>query len=204
MTVAIRPATPDDRGVAALLHASAVPFYDRYAGGPDRARRLLDRAFPRPGHAASFQACRVAEVDGRVVGVVAAFPAARADALSRRFIALTAPRVPPWRWPGLVRGLWAAGRLVPRPPADAWYVDALAVAPEARHQGIARRLLADAEERAREVGAPAVALDTTIENAAARGLYVSAGFTPGPELRASPRAAALLGIEGFVPFVRWL
>ncbi len=53
----------------------------------------------------------------------------------------------------------------------------LAVQPEARRQGIARRLLADLEHAARRAGALTLFLEVADNNAAAVNLYESAGFT---------------------------
>src|SRR3712207_1708067 len=108
MTLAVRPATPDDPAVE-LLYVSAKPYYDAYAGSERRARAMLTALYPRTGHAASFEVCSVAELDGAVAGVLASFPVAESDARARRFVSLTAPRLPPWRWPALARHLRAAG-----------------------------------------------------------------------------------------------
>ena len=124
--------------------------------------------------------------------MIVGFPSADGEQLARRFLALTAPRIPPWRWPRLVRHLNAAAGLSPSPAAGSWYVDALAVAEDARRQGVARALLADAEAIARAKGATGVSLDTGLENAAARRLYEASGYRAArhpPRARASaPRA----------------
>ena len=56
------------------------------------------------------------------------------------------------------------------------YLDSLAVLPEYRHQGIARRLLKATKERAYQLGIPVVGLIVDKENPAGEALYVSAGF----------------------------
>ena len=76
MDVHVRAARPSDP-VAGLLFESASPYYAAYAGGERRARRPLDIVYPRAGHTASWEVCRVAEHDKRVVGVLAAFPDCR-------------------------------------------------------------------------------------------------------------------------------
>lgn len=200
--VHVRPATPAD-GADRLLYESARPYYDAYAGDEALARRLLARFHGRPGHAASFDVCRVAAADGRVVGVMAGFPAADCDRLARRFVALTIPRIPPWRWPGLLRHLHAAGLVSPAPPAGSWYVDALAVDPDWRRRGVATALLAAAEEEAARTGATGVSLDTGVGNAGARALYERRGFRPG-EIRRTPsdRVARAVGGVGFVAYFK--
>ena len=61
----------------------------------------------------------------------------------------------------------------------------LAVAPEARGKGVARRLMNECIQRARAVGAPALTLHTTDMMAAAMRLYERMGFAHAPELHFS-------------------
>jgi ribosomal protein S18 acetylase RimI-like enzyme len=147
--------------------------------------------------------CSVAEVDGEIVGVIAGYPVADADRYARRFLFLTLRRMPPWRWLAVMSHLRAAQRVSPSPPLRAWYVDALAVAPEWRRRGVARRLLEEASRRAAGAGLDGVALDTGLENAPARALYEAAGFRL-EEIREAPddsNARAVGGI-GFAAYFR--
>ena len=102
MDVDVRPARPGDP-VPELLYLSAAPYYAAFAGGAGHARALLARLYPRRGHTASWEVCRVAVVGEAVAGVLAAFPADRGDELARRFVRMTLVRTPPWRLPGLIR-----------------------------------------------------------------------------------------------------
>jgi ribosomal protein S18 acetylase RimI-like enzyme len=202
MDLHVRPARPGD-ALAGLLYESARPYYDAYAGTAERARAMLDDVYPRPRHAASWEVCRVALVDGQPAGVLAGFPVAAGDELARRFVTLTVPRLPPWRWPGVARHLRAAGTVSPRPPAGAWYVDALAVAEGFRRHGIARALLAEAADAAAAAGLSGVALDTGLANDPARALYESSGFR-ARQIRRAPdeRIARAIGGPGFVSYFR--
>ena len=202
MDVVVRPARPDDPADG-LLFASAAPYYAAYAGGPERALRLLRALYPRRGHSASWEVCRVAEDAGVVVGLLAAFPADAGDELARRFVRLTLTHSPPWRVPALFRHLRATAAVSPRPPAGMLYVDALATDPAHRRCGVATALLADAERQAAEAGLAGVALDTGIENRAARALYERTGFVPRG-LRPAPdeRTARAVGGSGFVGYVK--
>jgi ribosomal protein S18 acetylase RimI-like enzyme len=186
-----------------LLFESAKPYYTAYAGSEKRALTLLQAVFTQPGHAASYDCCTVAYVDGELVGVVAGFPVASGDRLSRRFIQLTLPKLPPWRWWGTFRHLRAAGNVAPTPPVDAYYVDALAVADGWRRKGIARQLLDVAHEQAREAGLGRLALDTGLHNTGARRLYEAYGFGER-EIRTAPndRTARALGGPGFVGYLK--
>jgi GNAT superfamily N-acetyltransferase len=202
MEVVVRSARPED-AVDGLLFLSAAPYYSAYAGGDDRARRLLAALYPLPGHTASWQVCRVAESGGSVAGVIAAFPSAAGDALARRFVRLTVRHSAPWRLLPLMRHLRATAAVAPLPPDRMLYVDALATDPAHRRSGVATALLADAERMAAAAGLDGVALDTGLENRGARALYERTGFTP-TTLRPAPdeRIARALGGSGFVGYVK--
>jgi ribosomal protein S18 acetylase RimI-like enzyme len=198
----IRPARPDDPAVE-LLYQSALPYYDAYAGGSRRARAMLEAVFPKDGHAASYECCRVALASGEIVGLLAGFPVPEGDRLARRFVRLTVPRLPPWAWPKTLGHLRAAGLLSPNPPFDAYYVDALAVAPAWRRRGIARMLLDDATRDASALGLSGLALDTGLHNDGARALYRACGFREREVRRApTPRAERAIGGPGFVAYFK--
>jgi ribosomal protein S18 acetylase RimI-like enzyme len=202
MPFAVRPACPADPADG-LLYLSAKPYYDAYAGSERRARGLLGAVYPRPGHAASYDVCVLAEAGSALAGVMACFPVRDGDERARRFVSLTAPRVPPWHWPALLRHLRAAGLVSPRPPRDTLYVDALAVDPAWRRRGVARTLLEQAESTAAAAGLAGVSLDTGLQNAPARALYEAAGFDE-LEIRHAPSdaVARAIGGPGFVSYFK--
>ena len=204
MNLLVRPARPEDPCVP-LLFESAKPYYTAYAGSEKRALSLLQAVWREPGHAASYECCRVAISEDRIVGLVSGFPVGDGDRLSRRFIKLTLRRLPPWRWPGTYRHLRAAGNVSPHPPLDAYYVDALAVDAGWRRRGVAQRLLKDAEGEAQRAGLHRLALDTGVHNAPARALYQAYGFDQR-EIRRAPdeRTAKALGGPGFVAYLKAL
>jgi ribosomal protein S18 acetylase RimI-like enzyme len=203
----VRAARRGDSVAAGLLYESAAPYYDAYFGTEHRARRVLGAIWRHPGHTASYETCRVAALadddPGGVLGVVSGFPLADGDRLANAFVSRSTRAVAPWRWPRIFRHLRAAARLTPRPPADAYYVDALAVAGDTRRRGVARALLDDAARRATAVGASGVALDTGLGNAAARALYEASGFER-VEVRTAPdpETARAIGGRGFVSYFR--
>lgn len=204
MELLVRSARPDDPCVP-LLFESAKPYYIAYAGSERRALALLDAVFALPGHAASYDCCSVAVADEQIVGLVAGFPVRDGDRLARRFLRLTLRRVPPWNWPRTLRHLRAAGDVAPRPPLDAYYVDALAVDAAWRRRGVARRLLEEAETQAAGAGMRRIALDTGLHNAPARALYEHSGFGQSEIRRArDDRTARALGGPGFVAYLKAL
>ncbi len=203
MALLVRPAVPADALAPGLLYASSAPYYDAFAGSAAGARQLLEDLWEHAGHTASVERCHVAVRDGVVVGALAAFPTLDGDALARRFLRLALPRLGLRRLPAVTRHLRASGRMMPLPPSDALYVDSLAVHPDARRQGVATALLAQADALARAQGLRAVALDTGLENAGGQALYDAAGFTRTGERRApDERTARIVGGTGFVSFVR--
>lgn len=184
--------------MARLLHHSAADMYNRFAGGEDRALRLLERSLAEPGNASSADVVWVAEVDGRVAGAMAAFAVDETVTRSAAFLRLALRTAPPWRWPKALMLYWAGGRAAPSPPSPSFYVDALATDPALRRRGAASALLGEAERQARQRGLPAVALDTTVGNSEARALYAQAGFE---EVAYRPPAR---GLPGFVALVKRL
>jgi ribosomal protein S18 acetylase RimI-like enzyme len=190
-----RPRPDEAAAVVALLHESAAGMYDRFAGGRERALRTLERAFHELGNSASAEVVWVVEVDGEIAAAMAGFPVDEALARSRAFLRFALRGSPFWRWPGALRLYWLGGRASPSPPPAAFYIDALATDAAYRRRGMARALLAEAEQQARARGLPSVALDTTLDNKPARSLYVSAGFDEvayRPPTRALPGFVALV------------
>src|SRR5690349_980170 len=202
MDLLVRPALPQDPA-APLLFESAKPYYTAYAGTEERALKLLQRVYARPGHAASYEFCRGAVIDDRIAGVVAGFPVRQADRLSQKFVSMTLKRLPPWRLPGTSKHLRAAGNVSPHPPLDAFYVDALAVDAAFRRRGVAKHLLTVAEQLAVDAGCTRVALDTGLTNHSARALYDGYGFRER-EIRRAPddRTARALGGPGFIGYLK--
>ena len=74
------------------------------------------------------------------------------------------------------------------PPGEPAEIKRLWVAPGARRLGVARRVLAELEARARTAGAEVVRLDTNRALRAATTLYRSAGYTEVPAFNDEPYA----------------
>jgi ribosomal protein S18 acetylase RimI-like enzyme len=184
--------------VADLLYESAGGMYDRFAGGPERAQSVLQRAFAEPGNNASIEVVTVAEVDGLVAAALAAFPVEETPGRAAAFLRIALRALPPWRWPGALRLYWAGSRAAPSPPPGALYVDALATDGSLRRRGAATALLEQAEGRARRLGLSSIALDTSLDNKPARSLYLGAGYE---EVAYRP---AVRGMPGFVALVKEL
>ena len=197
MELLIRRARPGDAEAAArLVHASAGGVYDRFAGGAERAQRVLRKAFLQTGSNASAEVIWVAELDGAVAAAMAAFPVDQTPRRARAFLSLTLLSLPPWRWPPTLRLYYTGARAAPPPPPRSFYVDALATEPGQRRRGAALALLEAAAVRASSLGLVSVSIDTGLDNEAARMLYRRAGFE---EVASRPGRA---GLPGFVSLVR--
>jgi ribosomal protein S18 acetylase RimI-like enzyme len=195
--VQIRKARQEDVvAVAELVFESAPDMYERFSGGRQRALSIITRAFQEQGTVASSEVVWVVELDGRIAAAMAAFPVAEAAERSRAYLRLALRATPLWRWPGTLRLYSAGGRASPKPREDSFYVDALATEPSLRRRGAAHALLDEADKEARSRSLPAVTLDTTLNNEAARALYARAGFDEVAYRAATRR------LPGFVALVR--
>jgi GNAT superfamily N-acetyltransferase len=189
--VLVRGARPGDAGaVAAIVYESAPQIYDRLVGGRARAVALLVAAFDREGTDVSAEVITVAELEGEVVAVLAAFPAREAGRRATGLVGLLLARAAPWRWPSVISFIRRGRKAAPAPPEESLYLDALATHPRYRRRGAARALLAAAEQKARELELPRIALDTEQSNSRARPLYESEGYiarATGPLVRGLPQ-----------------
>jgi ribosomal protein S18 acetylase RimI-like enzyme len=197
-TPLLRPALAEDEQEAVpLLYESGGVVYPRFAGSRGAALSVLAAAYRRSGTTASAEVVTLAEVDGRVVGALVAFPVTEGARRARRYMKVALARLPPWRWRRALRIFRA---LRPAPPSTALYIDSLATAAGFRRAGVATALLEHAAAQAVARGCTHVTLETEVENSAARALYREAGFR---ETDVLPPVEPRLG-EGYVCLLREL
>jgi ribosomal protein S18 acetylase RimI-like enzyme len=190
----IRAPVPEEAAqVASLLYLTSPGGFALFGGSPKGGMRVIEDAFGRSGTDNSREVVTVAELDGRLAGAMAAFPVSEAEERRRRFLRTAIRHRAPWHWLHIWRLARHGSRHAPKPPPDAFYVDALATGDAFRRRGVAMALLREAERLAREGGFPALALDTVAENQGARALYTRFGFEIGEERRARPPIPALVG-----------
>jgi ribosomal protein S18 acetylase RimI-like enzyme len=190
----VRPAREEDaRAVAEAIYLTSPEGFDLFGGRGERALRLIEAAFDKPGSDCSREVVTVAELDGEVAGAMSAFPAEEGDARRRTFLRLALRRRPPWRWWRVVRVARHGASHSPTPPAGSLYIDSLATAERFRRRGVAAALLDEAERVARERGLTAVSLDTRSSNSAARALYEGRGYDVHVQVAASRPIPALVG-----------
>ena len=152
--ISVRVAVPDDFDSAREVLRAAYSEYESAFPAENWAPYLKD-ILDLEGRAPESDLL-VAEMDGRIVACVSYFPpGAKASYPSDAYSE---------RWPED----WAAVRL-------------LAVDPDARGNGVGRRLTDECIERAREQGATAVGLHTTAPMSVARAMYERMGFGRAPQ-----------------------
>ncbi len=85
------------------------------------------------------------------------------------------------RWAVRDGGRLAAALVTTEHDGDC-HVSLVATLPEARRRGLASALLAAAEVLAREAGMRGIRVDTPVDNAPARALYLARGYAPGDRM----------------------
>jgi GNAT superfamily N-acetyltransferase len=197
--VHVRPARAGEAdSLAPLLYAVNPELHDRFAGNRERALRLIAEAFDSTGHSGSAEAVRVAEVGGRPAGVMACYPDWEGTRRGRADVRLGLRVSSLLHRPRLLIFVFRMQRAIPGSRGEALYVDALATAPEHRRHGVARALLAAAEDEARRLGLIRISLETEVANEPARRLYESCGFLATAEGR------RVRGVPRFVSYQREL
>lgn len=186
--VLIRDAEPADAPLVAWdLETATDRMFSLLLGA--RWETALTQVVSSPGHAWSLEHARIAETNGKPLGVILSGPASTpepADSLGL-----------PWGWTRL-RSSVVGFAFLPflsfmkhHEPGE-WYVTAVSVIPEARGHGVGAALLRDAAEQARAAGMTSVALDVDEKNVTAQRLYQREGFTL---VASSPRAWLAGGIR---------
>ena len=161
MNYTLRPATKSDcRRIAELYRISSDGVADYIwtklaAPGED----ILDvgrRRYEREGIPFSYQNCRMVEHDGRIIGMLVAFPMkVDADYVE------TDPVLLPYSV---------------LEEDESYYVCGMAVDADFRGQGIGSELLAEAERACRRLGLQKLSLIVFEQNARARRLYERSGY----------------------------
>lgn len=189
--VEVRPARPDDAAAAGLVFDAAAPAYTRLAGSAERARRIVALMWSRPGHSASYEHALVAEVDGKVAGVLIGFPVRDRYRLHRALLLASLRHLTPRRWPLLVAALPRIVLASPRPPRGAYYVGTIAIAWQARHRGVATTLGRHVEAEAGARGFRQIVAHTGTRHSLARHALESYGL----ELRRARRNGYALYVK---------
>lgn len=194
MTV-IRPAVLADLpGLSAVLaEAFSVKMHLLFGRDVARTRRLLQAIYQGPV-SRGYEGVIVAEQDGAIVGglVIEPMPWLRED-INRVDTAIAA-ELGPWRrfWNRV--GFSVFGH---EPQAGEAYITDVCVRRDQRGRGIAQKLMAYAEDWARERGRTAITLWVAASNRPARHVYAKVGMrVTGQEI--TPLAWLLFGVPRWV------
>lgn len=165
---------------ARLIHASDPAYYDYCFGASDVALRCLAVSWRAEQGSLSHAEVAVWRAENELLALASHYPVARAVALQAADDALPlqdlvevdlAAREATLSW------------LFPHIPADVWYLQTLAVAPQARSQGLGSRILHDIEQQARAAQASELHTDVDSANPGAARFYQRHGFVIVAETR---------------------
>ena len=152
-----------------------------------RWEQLLIGVVNTPGNAWSIEHARIAEVDGKPLGVILSGPSVVPEPDESFGLS--------WGWTRL--RLTVVGfvfrpflTLMRQHGVGAWHITALSVMPEARGRGVGRAMILDAVEHARAAGMMSVTLDVDVHNTVATRLYEREGF----EVQATSQNAWLASV----------
>ena len=170
--IVLRPASSADAEFLAWgLDEAAGGFFQTLFGR--RWRTILTTVMAQPAHAFSFQHVVIAESAGVPVGMCQGFPPGTPSGLTELSRAaglamLRASTIALAGWP-VMSALSTHG-------SDEWYLQAIAVKPEARGLGVGGLLFADAFARAGNAECSDLVLDVEMANVRARALYERLGL----------------------------
>jgi ribosomal protein S18 acetylase RimI-like enzyme len=137
---------------------------------------LLEWRFTQLGSVRSYEHCLIAPEDSHVVGMIWAFP------IGRLWEAPSDPRLTP---EGLAF-LAPAMELLHQNENSSYYIGALAVYPQFRSGGVAKRLIAAAASDAQRLGFPELSLLSFEQNELATALYRRLNFEITARARVIP------------------
>ena len=133
--------------------------------GLDDFYKMMTLLVEREDSQYSYKNTRVALDGDKVVGISVSYDGSRLHELRRPFLELALELI----------GKDHSGMNDETQPGEL-YLDSLAVLPEYRRQGIARRLICVTKERADQMGLPGLGLLVDIGNPVGEALYTSIGF----------------------------
>jgi ribosomal protein S18 acetylase RimI-like enzyme len=205
MEIKIRPAQVEDIENAVHLLADTMAEFGVMTmgvGNLEKELRALRTWFVRSGNRFSHEFCKLATMDGQVVGLLLTL---RGDRLSRLERALADGALKIYTLPQVLRMLWrlmVLGR-TDEAAQDEYLISHVATFPEFRRQGIASMLLAEAEKEARELCFTRLVLEVEINNTGAINTYKKYGFSTvrKTEFR---RRAKILGCPGYYKMLKVL
>ncbi len=199
----IRPARESDSERIAQVIFADPPQESVWMTGSKRRAAALGRVMVRLGGDMGWKNTVVAEIDGRVIGVLQ--PAIGGDGgveVSPRLALQTLRIVGPFSIFGLLQRMKVRERLNFTRPEGSYHVAELHVDAAYRGQGVGGALLDHAEQEARQAGHAAMSLVTATSNPARR-LYERHGFAV-VATKTDPEYERGVGAEGRILMVKRL
>jgi ribosomal protein S18 acetylase RimI-like enzyme len=193
-SISFRPAKPEDAKLASRLLFETFPQKATFIiglGDADRAKRILRNLFEKPDHRLSYSVTHVVLHQGRIVGLLTAFPGWRLGHLDRRLdFAILRQYSLRGKLAVFSRG-WPM-IFIKEATRKEYYLSNLAVRKRYRSRGLGEHMLAYIETRARETDLDMVSLMVAIENERAKAFYERHGFkTTAIHLESNHRVAHL-------------
>jgi len=135
----------------------------------------LEKLFCHPSNLFSFNHVNIAEVEGKVAGMILGYDwrIKREEDLKTGFLLLKHTRFELMKNIGVIIKF---NKKIGRLPRCAFYISNLAVYPPYRRRGVGKSLMELAVERAKRLGDSIIILDVERENNPAINLYRKAGF----------------------------
>jgi ribosomal protein S18 acetylase RimI-like enzyme len=191
--VTLRETRPDDaRPCGALLFATWPHLYHALLGETGHAVDVFARLFAAGGNTFSFDATRVVEREGHIVGLASSYPADQGQKRARASLLPALRALGPLGFARVLRAVWRIADASMGVDPRHYYVANVAVAEDLRGSGLGSLLLADAERRGRACGRRGVSLELEGNSPAIRRFYERAGYQVVEE-RHSPELLELTG-----------
>lgn len=177
-SISFRPAEPADAKPASRLLFETFPKKATFIiglGNADRAKSILRDLFKIPGHRLSHSVTQAALHQGRIIGLITAFPGRQLGRLDRRLDWLILGQYAlRGKIAVIVRG-WLMV-FIKEASRKEYFLSNLVVRKRFRSQGAGEIMLGQVEEAARTASLDRVSLMVHIENERARQFYQRLGF----------------------------
>jgi ribosomal protein S18 acetylase RimI-like enzyme len=177
-----------------LLFSTWPELYCALLGSEARAAVALADLFTAPDNTFSFDRSRVAEQEGRIIGLAASYPADEGHHRATGSLRPALRTLGPIRFARVIWTVWRISDASIGVDPRHFYLANVAVVPEARGLGTGRLLLQDAERRTLSSGRRTLSLEVDGTNERARSFYERAGYRV-VEVRESPVLGKLTGCQ---------
>jgi ribosomal protein S18 acetylase RimI-like enzyme len=187
--------------VIAPLLLEALPSIEVVLGDRSTALRGLEACYRADRTEFAHRFGLVAELDGSTAGIAIAFPGRLYQGLKLGTGVTLARAAGPRHATEVVRRERALARLLPKPSAGFLYVSVVAVAQEHRRRGVAAALMERVVAGAERLGL-GLAVDTAMDNDAARSLYEAFGLRIVASRETKALERALVPVSGMLRLER--